>query len=167
VASCNQADAQWLKNGKAELPTPLVDSDPFDLIILNEKGDNAILKVLPLGKRMPDFPLAVGGYVVFDLFADFDERLDVANSSVKEIQTFQELLLEESQKLIGEKKYSQAFRSLLYLYDNGADNDETLVETMRSCMFLDANESFRPASTQRFARMLKPSQRSTLKQPKS
>ena len=138
---CNQANAQWLKRGKAELPTPLVDSDPFDLIILNDKGDNAILKVQPLGKRMPDFPLKVGGVVVFDLFADFDERLDVPNSSVKEIQTFQQLLFDESQKLVQAKKYSEAFRSLLYLYDNGGDNDPSLVETMRSCMFLDANES--------------------------
>ena len=141
-SSCGQVNAQWLKNGKSELPKPLVDSDPFDLIILNEKGDNAILKVKPLGKRLPKFPLKVGGVVVFEYVADFDERLDVPNSSVKEIQTFSQLLLEESQELIKADKYSEAFRSLLYLYDNGSEDDESLVETMRRCMFLDATESF-------------------------
>ena len=142
VALCNQADAQWLKNGRSELPKPLVDSDPFDLIILNEKGDNAVLKVKPLGDRMPEFPLKVGEVVVFDYFADFDERLDVPNSSVKEILSFNQLLLEESEELVDQKKYSEAFRSLLYLYDNGGENDTELVKTMRSCMFLDATESF-------------------------
>ena len=142
VTSCNQADAQWLKKGKAELPKPLVDSEPFDLIILNERGDNAILKVRPLGKRMPDFPLAVGGTVVFEYVADFDERLDVPNSSIKEIQTFNQLIFEESQQLVKQKKYSQAFRSLLYLYDNGGKDDPEVVETMYDCMFLDATESF-------------------------
>ena len=80
--SCNQANAQWLKKGKQELPKPLVDSEPFDLIILNDRGGNAILKVKPLGSQLPDFPLSAKGAVAFDLFADFDERLDVPNSSL-------------------------------------------------------------------------------------
>ena len=143
VTSCNQANGQWLKKGKAELPKPLVDSDPFDLVILNERGDNAVLKVRPLGERMPEFPLAVGGEVVFDYFADFDERLEVPNGSVKEILTFEQLLLEESDKLLQQKKYSEAFRSLLYLYDNGGDNNPEIVAKMRSCIFLDASESFK------------------------
>ena len=143
VICCSQANAQWLKNGKAELPKPLVDSDPFDLVILNDKGDDAILKVKPLGKRMPDFPLKPDGVLVFDYFADFDERLDVPYRSIKEIQTFKQLLLEESKKLIAQKRYSEAFRSLLFLYDNGSDGDPTVVKTMRDCMFLDATLSFK------------------------
>lgn len=143
ATSCNDANAQWLKKGKSELPTPLVDSDPFDLIILNERGDNAILKVQPLGDQLPQFPLARDGAVVFELFADFDERLDVPNASIKEIQTFNQLLLDESQELIKQKQYSRAFRSLLFLYDNGGDVDPNLVETMRSCMFFDATQSFK------------------------
>ena len=143
VLACSQASAQWLKQGKAELPTPLVDSEPFDLLILSERGDNAMLKIRPLGDRMPELPLKVGGSVVFELFADFDERLEVPNRSIKEIQTFQQLLLEESQELVRDKKYSEAFRSLLYLYDNGGADDPNLVETMRSCMFLDATQRFK------------------------
>ena len=100
-----------------------------------------MLKVRPLGERLPEFPLKVGGTLVFEYVADFDETLEVPNGSIKEIQTFEQLLLEESQKLVSQKKYSQAFRSLLYLYDNGGKNDPSLVETMRSCMFLDATES--------------------------
>ena len=141
ATSCNQANAQWLKNGKSELPKPLVDSDPFDLIILNDRGDDAIIKVRPL-KEVPDFPLKVGGVVVFTYVNDFDETLEVPNSSVKEIQTFNQLLLEEADKLVQEEKYREAFRSLLYLYDNGGEDDASLVTTMRRCMFLDATESF-------------------------
>ena len=146
---CEPANAQWLKKGKEELPSPLVDSDPFDLIILNKNGDNAILKVKPLGDRMPDFPLSARGAVAFDLFADFDERLDVPNSSIKEIQTFNQLLFEESQQLIQAKEYSMAFRGLLYLYDNGGEDDPSLVKTMRSCMFLDATQSFKEKKYER------------------
>ena len=142
LVSCNQANAQWLKNGKSELPAPLVDSDPFDLIILNDRGEDAILKVQPLGKRMPKFPLKVGGSVVFTFVADFDETLEVPNNSIKEIQTFNQLLLEESDKLVRAEKYREAFRTLLYLYDNGGENDDSLVKTMRRCMFLDATDSF-------------------------
>ena len=147
--SCNQANAQWLKKGKQELPSPLVDSEPFDLIILNDRGGNAILKVKPLGSQLPDFPLSAKGAVAFDLFADFDERLDVPNSSISEIQTFNQLLFEESQELIDEKKYSKAFRNLLYLYDNGEENNTDVVTTMRSCMFLDATRSFKAGKYER------------------
>ena len=96
ATSCNFVNAQWLKEGKDELPSPLVDSEPFDLIILNRKGDNAILKVKPLGDRLPEFPLATRGKVVFELFADFDERLEVPYGSIGKIETFSDLLLEES-----------------------------------------------------------------------
>ena len=143
AGSCAPVNAQWLKNGIKELPSPLVDSEPFDLIILNDRADNAILKVKPLGDRLPEFPLEVGDTVVFELFADFDERLEVPHGSIKEIQTFNDLLLEESRKLVADEKYSKAFRALLYLYDNGSENDKKVVDTMRSCMFLDATQRFR------------------------
>ena len=143
ATSCTPVSAQWLKKGKKELPSPLVDSEPFDLIILNDKADNAILKVKPLGDRLPRFPLAARGAVVFELFADFDERLDVPYSSIQTIQTFNDLLLEESKKLVAEEKYSKAFRSLLYLYDNGSEGDKQVVDIMRSCMFLDATQRFK------------------------
>ena len=143
ATSCNFVNAQWLKEGKDELPSPLVDSEPFDLIILNRKGDNAILKVKPLGDRLPEFPLATRGKVVFELFADFDERLEVPYGSIGKIETFSDLLLEESKTLVAQKKYSKAFRALLYLYDNGSEEDKNVVDIMRSCMFLDATQSFR------------------------
>ncbi len=143
ATSCAPANAQWLKKGKAELPTPLVDSEPFDLLLLNKKGDNAILKIKPLGSRMPDLPLSADGEIVFELFADFDERLDIPHGSVAKIETFSDLLLVESKKLVDQKEYSKAFRTLLYLYDHGSEDDQDVVDTMRSCMFLDATQGFK------------------------
>ena len=143
ATSCSPVNAQWLKKGKKELPSPLVDSEPFDLIILNDRADNAILKVKPLGERLPDFPLSADGKVVFELFADFDERLDVPHRSIREIQTFSDLLLAEAEKLVVQEKYSKAFRTLLYLYDNGSEDDKKVVDIMRSCMFLDATQRFK------------------------
>ena len=136
ATSCSPVNAQWLKKGKKELPSPLVDSEPFDLIILNDRADNAILKVKPLGERLPDFPLSADGKVVFELFADFDERLDVPHRSIQEIQTFSDLLLAEAEKLVVQEKYSKAFRTLLYLYDNGSEDDKKVVDIMRSCICL-------------------------------
>jgi hypothetical protein len=137
------ANAQWLKDGKNELPSPIVDSEPFDLLFLNENGDDAILKVKPFGDKLPSFPLESRGVVVFELFADFDEKLEVPNRSVLKIETFHDLLLAEARAWVSDGKYRTAFRNLLYLYDNQGDVDAELVETMRKCMFFDATDNLK------------------------
>lgn len=141
-------EAQWLKDGKKELPSPLVDSEPFDLLILNDRAENAILKIKPL-EKVPTFPLEARGVIVFDLFADFDEKLEVPNSSVAKIETFHELLLAEAQAWVSDGKYRMAFRNLLYLYDNGGDVDSDLVATMRKCMFFDATDNLKQKDFER------------------
>jgi hypothetical protein len=137
------ADAQWLKGGFDDLPRPLVDSEPFDLIQLNKRGENALLRVKPLGKAMPTKPFPQRGVLPFEYFADFDERLEVPLSSVETIQSFNQLLVQEADALVGEKKYAKAFRNLLYVYDHGGSDDASMVDTMRKCMFYDAKENFR------------------------
>lgn len=144
----SSAGAQWLKDGKNELPSPLVDSEPFDLLILNDRGEEATLKIKPM-ETVPTFPLDARGVVVFELFADFDEKLEVPNASVEKIETFQELLLAEARSWVSDGKYRMAFRNLLYLYDNGGDVDPDLVATMRKCMFFDATDNLKQQDFER------------------
>ena len=138
-----EASAQWLKKGLDEVPRPLADSDPFDLLILNDRAEDAVLKIKPLGTKMPSLPLSDDGLLIFELFADFDERLEVPHSSIAEIKTFNDLLLEEAAQFKRNNENAKAFRNLLIVYDNGGKNDPQMVALLRDAMFLDATDNFK------------------------
>lgn len=141
-AISSESSAQWLKKGLSELKRPFIDGEPFDLIILNKNGEEAILKVKPLEERMPTMPLSDRGSVVFEMFSGFDERLEVPTSSIEKIRTFNELLLEEADVELKKKAYANALRNLLFVYDHGGKSDPELVKSLEKCMFLDATENF-------------------------
>lgn len=131
---------QWIE--KEQLVGPFVDSEPFDVIYLNENGDDAIMKVSPLGDKIPNGPLPQTGQLVFEYFAMGDDMLEVPFSSIKEIKTFNQLLIEEADAWLDQKEYAKAFRNLLYVYDHGGKGDPQLVATLKDCMFLDGKENF-------------------------
>ncbi len=138
VANLN---GQWIKPPD-KLVGPFVDSEPFDVVYLNDDGDNAIMKVLPLGEKLPSGPLPDTGQLVFEYFAKGDDILEVPFSSISEIKTFNELLIEEAEQWLDEKDYAKAFRNLLYVYDHGGKGDRKLVATLKDCMFQDGRENF-------------------------
>ncbi len=129
------AHGQWLKKGMHELESPYLDGVPFDLLILNDSGDNAVLKVRPPAQPFPTSVPTAGMY----LFEYTDgERLQVPFSSVLRYRTFNDLLIDEANRWLSEGKHAMAMRNLLYVYDRGGKSNPAVVESLQRCLFEDA-----------------------------
>ncbi len=131
--------AQWIE--KADLVGPYVDEEPFDVLILNGEGDNAIFKIVPQ-TTPPTDPLPDRGMLVFEFAANSEDILQVPFASVESYKTFNELLIEEANGWLKKDEYSKAFRNLLYVYDHGGKSDAQLVKSLRSCLFQDGKANF-------------------------
>jgi hypothetical protein len=136
--SPGSACAQWLKDGMSELQGPFLDGTPFDLIMLNEAGENAILKVRPPDKPFPKSTPRTGLYL-FEYLEG--EKFQVPFSSIKAYRTFNDLLIEEANRWLKQKKYAEALRNFLYVYDRGGKNNDELVTSLKRCLFEDAEEN--------------------------
>jgi len=135
----NVASGQWIE--KQDLVGPYVDGEAFDVIFLNKNGENAILKVAPL-EKVPPKPFPDRGELVFAFPIDTDEKFEVPFTSVEKITTFNELLVEEAEGWIKEKRFPEAFRNLFHVYNRGGKDDPAMVESMMSCLFLDGKENY-------------------------
>ena len=60
--TAESALGQWIE--ERDLVGPYVDGEPFDLLYLNEQGEDAILKIAPLAKP-PKKPLPDRGELIF------------------------------------------------------------------------------------------------------
>ena len=140
VLPCSVSQAQWIE--QQDLKGGYVDSEPFDILFLNKNGENAILKIKPLGKALPPTPLPGQGSVIFEYLSDSDEQFEVPFSSIEKIQTYNQLLVEEANDWIQEGDYSKAFRNLFHVYNRGGKDDPEMVASMMSCLFLDGKESY-------------------------
>jgi len=139
LALTDQVQSQWLKEGESELRSPYLDGQPFDLILLNEAGDHAVLKVRPPKEPFPDDPPLRGMYI-FDFFVG--DRFQVPFSSIETYKTFNDLLIEEADRWLQDRKFAQAFRNYLYVYDRGGKNNPDLVNALQRCLFEDAVQNF-------------------------
>jgi len=137
ISSCS---GQWIE--ESELVGPLIDGDPFDLIILTKAADNAILKVFPLGNKIPQGELPLEGVLIFEFFEDSDGLLEVPWENVKEIKTFADLLIDEANDLKSKEEFPKAFRNLLWVYDHGGSSDPALVSSLKKLMFEDGRRNF-------------------------
>ena len=140
LAIASTSLAQWIE--KTDLVGPFVDGEPFDLVYLNEDGDNAILKVLPLGDKVPTREFPQKGSLVFDFFEGGEDLLEVPWTSVAKIQTFKDLLIEEAEDWKSKNQFPQAFRNLLWVYDHGGKSDPQLVSSLKKLMFEDGRRNF-------------------------
>ena len=136
---CPNANAQWLEK-ESDLVGPFVDGEPFDVIYLNDDGNDTIMKVKPIKKVPTTIPTQ--GTLVFEYFSDDEDKLEVPYSSIEKIKTFKEFLLDESDQWLEEKQYAKSFRNLLWIYDHGGKDDPQLVSALKKCMFQDARENF-------------------------
>ena len=141
LMSSSDVSGQWLKGKDKELVGPFVDGDPFDVIFLNKDGDEAVMKVLPLGDKY-DGTIPTQGQLVFEFFADGEDVLEVPWSSVEKIKTYKDLLIEEADAWQAEGDFPKAFRNLLWVYDHGGKDDPDLVSSLKELMFADGAENF-------------------------
>ncbi len=136
----DQAQAQWLKGGMSDLRSPLLDGEPFDLIVLNENGENAVMKVAPPDEPFSSKPPDAGMYV-FE-FSD-GERFQVPYTSIDRYLAFNDLVLQEADAWLSERNFAGAFRNYLYVYDRGGKTQPRVVDSLQRVLFLDAAENFR------------------------
>jgi hypothetical protein len=134
----SSSSGQWLKEGMKELKRPYLDGTPFDLLILNEKGENAIIKLRPPETAFPK-ELPRGGLYLFKY--QEGEQFQVPYSSIASYKTFNDLLIEEGNSLLQERKYSEALRNYLYVYDRGGKDIPELVNSLQRCLFEEAQEN--------------------------
>jgi tetratricopeptide (TPR) repeat protein len=133
------ASGQWIE--KRDLVGLYVDGEPFDLLYLNEDGENAILKIAPLAKP-PKNPLPDRGELVFAFPIDTDEKFEVPYTSIEKYTSFNKLLIAEADVWMKEKKFPEAFRNLFHVYNRGGKKDPAMVDALMSCLFLDGKENY-------------------------
>lgn len=136
----------------AQQPTPsaeggpqiaLIDREPFDRMTLDEFNKGKVYEIIPLASP-PSRPLPQSGELIFEpISGDWQgELLVVGWEHVIEYRTFNMLLLEEADELLKQKNFSEAYRYILYVYDNGGNVDREIVKKLRTVMYKDANDNF-------------------------
>ena len=113
----------------------------FDLLYLNDAGENAILKILPK-QDPPRQPLPKQGVLIFEYADESAEVLQVPWAVIDTYKTYNDLLLEEANAWLQAGESGRAFRNLLYIYDHGGKNNPALVAALRNCLFQDGKEKF-------------------------
>ena len=131
--SSSNASAQVIKpeDYSKEIKSPILDGDPFDLIILDDYNDNAIMKILPLAER-PVQPFPEQGNLIFEFLEESETLLQVPYNRIVQYKTFNDLLIEEANAWLANKEYKKAFRNLLYVHDNGGSSDPEIVKSLPS-----------------------------------
>ena len=123
-----------------DLKSPLIANAPFDLLTLDKSNEGAVLRIRP--PENLKLPLDKAGSLIFEFDRENEFPLKIPNAAIKKYETFNDLLLAEANQFLDEDKFSLAFRNLLYVYDHGGKSDTQLVETLRTCLFLDARKKF-------------------------
>jgi len=126
---------------REDIEKPLLEGEPFDLIRMDGANDNALIRIVP--QENISQPLPTDGNLVFEFFADSESLLEVPYKTIAKYESFNDLVLAEANEFLDVRKYGLAFRNLLYVYDRGGKNDPNLVETLRTCLFLDAGNRFK------------------------
>ncbi len=121
----------------------LIDRDPFDRMTLDEFNKGKVYDIIPASSPPPR-PLPQTGKLIFEpITGDWKgELLQVDWQHVVEYETFNMLLLKEADELIKQKNFSEAYRYILYVYDNGGSGDRDIVKKLRTVMYKDANDNF-------------------------
>ena len=99
-----------------EPPKALIDRDPFDRLILDAANKNAVVEVQALPfRRMPGNR---EDSIRVRLVSAPDKQYDVSWKAIEEIKFFEEILMEEGERLMKEAKYNEAFEYLDFVRHN-------------------------------------------------
>ena len=121
---------------EGEWSSPLLDEEPFDLIYLDNRSDNAIIKIVPL--ENPRVPFPKTGTLKFEFREESEFLLQIPYVNVEEFVAFNELLLDEADTFIDNRDYAAALRNLLHVYDNGGAADPEVRKQLQRILFKDA-----------------------------
>ena len=132
------SDAQIIK--REDIETPLLSSEPFDLITVTADSKEVLLRIAPVPNVTLPFPAE--GDLVFEFSEQSESLLQIPFKSIKKYESYNDLVLLEANEFLKKRDYTKAFRNLLYLYDNGGKDNPQLVNTLRNTLFQDAKKRF-------------------------
>lgn len=92
----------------------LIDREPFDQITLDEENKNAVIEVFPMGQQDPK-----SSRVRITLIILPGRKFDIEKKHIVKIQTYEQLLFAEANRLIAKKEFDQAYEYLSYLLNKG------------------------------------------------
>jgi tetratricopeptide (TPR) repeat protein len=128
----------------------LIDSEPYDVIVLNEQNQGQVLKVLPLdlpGRKLPASPLPTDSIRV-RLVSNPSEELEVSWSGIAKVELFEQLVLAEARQMISEGKFDEAFESLTFLHNQYPDTSG-LDEAVDQLLYAEASSLYRQGELER------------------
>jgi len=106
---------------QSDIPSPLLDEVPFDLIYMDDASDNTIMRIKPIeGIKTP---LRKKGMLRFEYLVGSDFILQVPLDHVDRYLRFNDLLLLEADQFLRENDFASALRNLLHVYDTGNQNN--------------------------------------------
>ena len=111
--------------GLAVGQTPLYEQRPFDRIILDEVNDNLVLDVLPLDSVFPDRKLPeklpTTGKLIVEPINEPGTQYECYWRSVAKIELFEQLILNEVNGLVKQKRFEDAYQYFVQLMNEKPD----------------------------------------------
>ena len=98
----------------------LIEQLPFDRITLDDKNENAVLEVqtLDLPDRLVPDPFPKTGKLTVRLLDNLEAVYEVQWYSIAKVETFEQMILDEAQRLVGAGKMEEAYDNFIYLEAN-------------------------------------------------
>jgi hypothetical protein len=127
--------------GQGEKTERLIDQPAFDLVTLDKANDSKVLKVHPLDATGRKAAETRKGTARIKLLDDGREY-DVAGSNIAKVEIFEQIVLSETNKLIGEGKLDEAYEYVAFLF-NFYPQVQGLAETRQNFLYASAGAAFR------------------------
>lgn len=105
--------------------TPLYEQRPFDRITLDEANDNLVLDVLPLDSEFPDrrlpAKLPTTGKLIVEPINEPGTQYECYWRSIAKIELFEQLILDEVNGLVRQKRFEDAYQYFVQLMNEKPD----------------------------------------------
>ncbi|HEX3598850.1 MAG TPA: ABC transporter substrate-binding protein, partial [Lacipirellulaceae bacterium] len=110
VAAVLTVATTFAAESKPHVTQRLLDRTPFDQVVLNQANEGKVLEVLPLTlPRRPLTTLPTTGTLKVRLLNRPTEDFEVAWSNVAQVRVFEQVLLNEAQRLAAAGKFDDAY----------------------------------------------------------
>ncbi len=115
-ATKNSSAADDTKSKKKKPPVGILERDPFYRLVLDAENDNAELDIQPV-ENVPANPKP-GDRLRIRLLDDPTQLYEVEWRHIARLLTYDQLVFEETLKLVARKRYAEAFPYFKYLLDH-------------------------------------------------
>lgn len=144
---CNKTYSQQPEKKNVESDDSLLNEEPFDLMFLTSDSTVDQIKVMPIefpDRKIPSNPDPNTDIIVSPVRKK-DRKYRVDWKYIKEIKLYEDMVLEETKRLIQEKKYAAVFEHIDFLSIN-YPNTPKLDEIRQDFLFSSALDMFRDGS---------------------